>query len=301
MQLTCQNWSRDLPSPKRNKKPRRWTRRVRDVCLRATDREAAATQLAAALPKAAEPVQARILKTLADVGGETSLGAVAAAARSDSESLRDAAFQVLGQWKSVDAAPVLIDLQTSGSDERLKSRAIRAYIRIARQFDMSAEHRAEMCRTVLEAAARDADKRLVLEVILRYPSDEMRAIAQEASKIPALRDEAMLVLMGMDSQGIDRAELGKALAQAGHQPVQLEIVKADFGAGQQVKDVTATLRQYAKNYRIIFLPNGSYNETFGGDPAPGTPKQLKIKYRIDGKDGEVSLNENAPVVLPLPK
>lgn len=274
---------------------------LRDVCLRATDREAAATQLAAALPKAAGPVQARILKSLADVGGAASLAAVAAAARSDNESLRDAAFQVLGQWKSIDAAPVLIDLQTSGSDERLKSRAIRAYIRIARQFDMPAERRAEMCRTALDAAERDADKRLVLEVVLRYPSDEMRAIAQDAAKIAALRDEAMLVLMGLDSQGIDRAELGKALAQAGHQPVQLEIVKAEFGAGQQVKDVTATLRQYAKNYRIIFLPNGSYNETFGGDPAPGTPKQLKIKYRIDGKDGEVSLNENAPVVLPLPK
>jgi hypothetical protein len=30
-------------------------------------------------------------------------------------------------------------------------------------------------------------------------------------------------------------------------------------------------------------------------------KQLKVKYRIDGKDGEVSLSENAMVVLPMPK
>ena len=174
---------------------------------------------------------------------------------------------MLGQWNSVDAAPVLLDLHNAVSDERLKARAIRAYIRIARQFDMPADRRAAMCRTALETADRDEDKRLVLEVLLRYPSDEMQAIALEAAKVPALKDEAMLVVMGMASKGINRAELGKALAQAGHQPVQLEIIKAEYGAGDKTKDVTAILRQYAKNYRIIFLPSASYNESFGGDPA----------------------------------
>ena len=78
------------------------------------------------------------------------------------------------------------------------------------------------------------------------------------------------MVMGMASKDIDRAELGKALAQAGHKPVKLEIIKAEFGAGAQTKDVTAILRRYAKSYRIIFLPSASYNESFGGDPAPGS-------------------------------
>ncbi len=98
---------------------------------------------------------------------------------------------------------------------------------------MPADRRAAMCRTALETADRDADKRLVLEVLLRYPSDEMQAIALEAAKVPALKDEAMLVVMGMASKGINRAELGKALAQAGQQPVKLEIIKAEYGAGEQ--------------------------------------------------------------------
>ena len=235
------------------------------------------------------------------LAGQTSLEAVATAARSSDEELRDAAFRVLGEWKSVDVAPVLLDLHKAVGDERLKGRAIRAYIRIARQFDMPAERRAAMCRTALETASRDVDKRLVLEVLLRYPSDEMQAIALEVAKVPAMKDEATLVVMGLASKGINRAELGKALAQAGHQPVQLEIVKAEYGAGEQTKDVTAVLRQYAKNFRLIFLPSASYNESFGGDPAAGIVKQLKIKYRIDGKEGEVSLSENAIIVLPMPK
>jgi hypothetical protein len=158
-----------------------------------------------------------------------------------------------------------------------------------------------MCRTALRTADRDEDKRLVLEVLLRYPSEEMEPIALEAAEVPALKEEASLVLMGMASKGINRAELGKALAQAGHKPVELEILKAEYGAGAKIKDVTAILRKYAKNYRIIFLPSANYNASLGGDPAPGIVKQLKIRYRIDGKEGEVSLNENATIVLPIPK
>ncbi len=272
-----------------------------EVGLRSEDREAATALIAAALPTAAGPVKTRILETLNVVGGATSLETVAAAARSNDRELRDAAFRVLGQWKSADAAPVLLELHNTVNDTRLKIRAIRAYIRIARQFDMPAESRAAMCRTALKIADRDADKRLVLEVLLRYPSEAMQAIAQEAAKVPALKEQALLVVMGMASKGINRAELGKALARAGQTPVKLEIVKAEYGAGKKIKDVTAVLRKYAKNYRIIFLPGKSYNQSLGGDPTPGIAKRLKIKYRINGKDGEVSLNENAMLVLPLPK
>lgn len=89
--------------------------------------------------------------------------------------------------------------------------------------------------------------------------------------------------------------------QAGHTPVKLEIIKAGYGAGAKTKDVTAILRKYARSYRIIFLPSASYNESFGGDPASGIVKQLMIQYRINGKEGKVSLNENATIVLPIPK
>ena len=113
--------------------------------------------------------------------------------------------------------------------------------------------------------------------------------------------KAQLVLMGLASKGISRAELGKALAQAGHKPVEVEIVQAEYGAGDKTKDVTAMLRKYTKKYRIIFLPGANYNESFGGDPAPNIAKQLKIRYRINGKEGEVSLGENAMIVLPMPE
>ena len=50
--------------------------------------------------------------------------------------------------------------------------------------------------------------------------------------------------------------------------MKLEILKAEYGMGAETKDVTAILRRYARNYRVIFLPSANYNEAFGGDPAP---------------------------------
>ena len=114
---------------------------------------------------------------------------------------RDAAYRALGEWGSADAAPVLFELHEGVTDENLKSRAIKAYIRIARQFDMPPAERVAMCRKVLEAAQRDADKRLVLEVLLRYPTDEMQAIAVEATKFPGLKDEASLGIAGDGQRG----------------------------------------------------------------------------------------------------
>ncbi len=73
-----------------------------------------------------------------------------------------------------------------------------------------------MCRTALEIARRPDDKRLVLEILLRYPSQEMLALALEAAKSPELKDEAARVAIGIEhSQGGDSAALRKALAQEG--------------------------------------------------------------------------------------
>ena len=235
------------------------------------------------------------MEALGGLGGPKSLAAVADAAMQSDDTIRDTAFRLLGQWMSVDAAK-------SVQDPKYRVRAVRGYIRLARQFVMPQADREAMCRTALAIAQRPDDKRLVLEILLRYPSPAMLALAEEAAKVPELQDEAASVAMGIGrSRGGDSAELRKALAQAGHRAVKLEIIKAEYGDGPRTKDVTAILRRHSRNTRVIFLPSSSFNESFGGDPAPGAVKQLKVHYRVNGKGGEVTLTENATVVLPMPR
>jgi hypothetical protein len=83
--------------------------------------------------------------------------------------------------------------------------------------------------------------------------------------------------------------------------MKVEIVKAVYGAGENQKDVTAVLQKEAGDLPLIVLASGSYNESFDGDPVPGSVKQLKIQYRINDKPGEASFAENALIILPMPK
>lgn len=163
---------------------------VREASVRMPDREACATKLAAALEKAPAEAKGMLLDVIGEVGGTKALETLAAAARSDEESLEDAATRLLGKWMTVDAAPVLLSLATAEPGGRFKTRALRGYIRIARQFVLSDGERAEMCRQVLAAAREEADRKAVLEILVRYPSGATLAVAEEAAKLPGLEAEA---------------------------------------------------------------------------------------------------------------
>jgi hypothetical protein len=61
------------------------------------------------------------------------------------------------------------------------------------------------------------------------------------------------------------------------------------------------LLRHARGFPLIVLPQSGYNAAFGGDPVPGVVKQLKVQYRINGKEGEATFAENAAILLPMPK
>jgi HEAT repeat protein len=275
---------------------------LRAACERMPDREACAEKLAAAIASAPMPVQCRLLKILSVVGGAKALQAVGAAAQAADPELKDAGSQLLGEWMTVDAAPVLLDLAKNSTDAKYQTRALRGYIRLARQFAMPKEQRCEMCRLALANAKRDAEKKLVLTILARYPSLEMLKLAVETARTPSLKaDAARTSLVIAQKIGGHSADVEKLLAQVGHDPVKVEILKAEYGANGQSKDVTGMLRKQVRGFSLILLPSTDYNSSFGGDPAPGTPKQLKIRYRLNGKEGEVSFPESVSILLPVPK
>ena len=255
-----------------------------------------------AMSSAAAPVKGRFLEILARIGGGGALQTLGAAVKDADPQIQDTASRLLGEWMDVDAGPVLLDLAKNAADDKYKTRALRGYIRLVRQFDMPDDQRAEMCRAALDAAQRTAEKKLVLEVIGRYPNAAMLSLALDAARNPELKNEAMAVAMIVaEKTGARSAELQKLLSEMGQGTVEIEIVKAEYGAGTNVKDVTTILRKHVRNFPVVILPSPSYNATFGGDPAPGVVKQLKVQYRMAGKPGEVSLTENATIMLPVPK
>ena len=273
---------------------------LRAASVRMPDREACAEKLAAAMSQAPESAKATMLQILSSMGGTRSLQAVGAAAKKSTPELQDAASQMLGEWMTVDAAPVLLDLAKSSTEAKYQIRALRGYIRLARQFTMSDEDRVAMCRAAMQTATRDAERKLVLEVLERYPSIDMLKLAVDTAKTASLKNDASATALAIAREISGNGDVQKLLTQIGQEPVKVEILKAEYGANGQFKDVTAIVQQQTRDLPLIVLPSANYNASFGGDPVPSVQKQLKIQYKINGKTGEATFAENAAIVLPMP-
>lgn len=270
--------------------------------LRMPDREACAARLAGALGTAPVAVQVKLLEILGGVGGTKALQTVATAARSDSDELRDASSRLLGEWMTADAAPVLLDLTKTAPGEKYQNRAMRGYIRIARQFDLPLDQRLEMCRKAWEAARQPAEQKMVLDVLRRYPAPSGLDMAVTAAGSEGVKAEARQAAASIAQKlGELPAEAWKKLEGLGLVKRKLEIQKAEYGSGERKKDVTETLRKHAGSTTVIVLPDPSFNKVFAGDPAPGAAKQLVIRYLLDGKPAEVTVAEDQPIELVEPK
>jgi hypothetical protein len=130
-----------------------------------------------------------LLKVLRVVGGDAALEIVAAAATDGSPELQDAATRELGQWMSPDAAPYLYRI--ASSNPRYKTRALRGYLRIARQLNLPSDERLAMCRKALAIAERAEERELALDVMKRCPSAEAVELASSLLDDDELRDRAV--------------------------------------------------------------------------------------------------------------
>ncbi|HND56357.1 MAG TPA: HEAT repeat domain-containing protein, partial [Pirellulaceae bacterium] len=124
---------------------------LKTASVRMADREAVAGELAKAMNGASTATKVALLPIVAAVGGTKSLQTVGAAAKSDDDELQDASTRLLGEWPTIDAAPVLLDLAKTAPGQKYQVRAMRGYLRIARQFVMPEADRIEMCNNVLAA------------------------------------------------------------------------------------------------------------------------------------------------------
>jgi HEAT repeat protein len=275
---------------------------LKAASIRMPDREACATRLAGALAGAPVATQVKVLEILGGVGGTKALETIASSARSDDEELKDASSRLLGEWMTADAAPVLLDLTTAAKGEKYQNRAMRGYIRIARQFDLPLEQRLEMCRKAWGAARQPAEQKMVLDVLRRYPAPAGLDMAVTAHGTEGVKAEARQAAASIAQKlGELPAEGWAKLSALGLKRSKVEIQKAEYGAEGRKKDVTDVVRKHTGSTVVIVLPDPSFNKVFAGDPAPGAPKQLVIRYLIDGRPGEVIVNEDQAIELVEPK
>ncbi len=75
----------------------------------------------------------------------------------------------------------------------------------------------------------------------------------------------------------------------------LYIVSAIYGVSGQEIDVTARLKDLISDGVLDITVD---NKTMGSDPAPNKPKQLRVRWLVDGVEDASLFNEQTHVVLP---
>ena len=160
------------------------------ACLRMPDRDACAGVFLDSMPKASIASKRFLIELLGSVGGARALEGVSAAAEDADQDLQDAATQVLGEWMSAEAAPVLLHLAETLHNDKFKTRALRGYIRILRQMNLPGDEKLAMCEAAFGAARRDEERRLVLAALGRIPSAKAISMIVPHLANPALAEDA---------------------------------------------------------------------------------------------------------------
>ncbi len=188
---------------------------LKAAAIRMPDREACATQIASHVDRVPIATKIALLEILGAVGGTKSLQTVAAAGKSTDPQLKDVSSRLLGDWMTIDAAPELLELAKTGPADKFQIRSVRGYIRIARQFAMDEKERMVMCKNAFEIAKQPADRKLVLELLARYPNIETLKLAVQATQVPELKEDATQTALAIAKKLTGKPEVNEILTKAG--------------------------------------------------------------------------------------
>jgi HEAT repeat protein len=209
---------------------------LRAACVRMPDREATAEKLIAAIEKAPTPVKVKLLQVLGEVAGTKAVAAVGAAAKQGSPEIQDAATKLLGAWMTPDAAPALLEVAKANGQHSV--RALRGYLRIARQFQVPLEQRIAMCGEAIQIAQRPDEKKIALNTLSLYPTPEGLALAVKCLGDASLKKEAAqaAVVIGekaAKANGAAVAEAMKKVVEANVSPELTENAQAVLEQAQK--------------------------------------------------------------------
>ena len=176
------------------------------ACYRMPDRDATAAKLGEYLDKGKDVVP-YVMEELRVLGGKKALEIVAVAANSDDDLLQDYATRELGAWLDTSVAETLLELAKKEGDSKYGIRAIRGYIRLARQFSMPDEEHAKICQTALKIASRAPEKKLVFDALRRNSNLASLAVAVEAAQDADVKQQATQAALAIAEQisGHDQA------------------------------------------------------------------------------------------------
>jgi HEAT repeat protein len=185
--------------------------------------------LCVALSQSRAEVKPVLLRTLRVAGGPAALEAVRCAAIDGDKAVQAAAIRVISEWKTADAAPVLLERAANAVDRVDKLVSLRGYMGMASKNELPAQARIAICRQAAPLITRAEEKRLLLGTLREIADAESLGLALAYVDDQDVKEEAIAAVLGMTEKpvrpqqsGAARAALEKVAHAAADKP---EVVK----------------------------------------------------------------------------
>jgi HEAT repeat protein len=182
------------------------------VCAKAGYPDACAEKIAGRLTQSQPSLKAALLRVLGAFGSARALQAAREAIGDTDREVKAAAFEVLCEWKTPDAAPDLLKLARALSNPADRLRCLRGILRIAGDPDVPADRRLSLCKEAAGLVQRDEEKKLLLGALGGIASPEALALVMPYLDNAATKEEASAAVLGIAEKLVDGPDAAQAIA-----------------------------------------------------------------------------------------
>lgn len=147
------------------------------VCTKTDNPQSNAGKLTSLLGRASPGQKSVLLQVLSIIGGPDALDAVRKAINDTNSQVRTAAIRSLCGWKTADAAPDLLKLAKTSTAPAQKTAALRGYISLVRDENLSTAEKLAICKQAADLIQRNQETKLLLGVLGNVPSLEALSMA----------------------------------------------------------------------------------------------------------------------------
>ncbi|MEI7947134.1 MAG: family 16 glycoside hydrolase [bacterium] len=207
------------------------------LCKRQADLGGCTDKLAVGLASAQPAQKCALLRILRSVGEAKALNAIRAAMSDASKEVQDEATRLVCDWSTVEAAPDLLVLARNSSNATYRVLALRGYLRVSGDKNVTDGQRLAMCKDVVTLAQRDDEKKALLSVLASAGDAESLLLAAAYLDQAAIKEEACLAAVAIAERLLkDKPEAVR--------PVMEKVLKAS-----QDKKLTARAKNVLKEIK----------------------------------------------------
>ena len=183
---------------------------VKTLCGKFENKQACAERLLAVLPQANTESKCALLRLLRVSGGADALQAVRAATKDTNPQTQETAIRTLCEWPTADAAPDLLDMAKTSSEPSRKIGALRGYINLVRDQNLSTKNKIAMSREAAALVQRDEEKKQLLGVLGKVSAIESLSLAMAHLNNSAIKDEVCIAVVAI-CENIVKQNPGKVI------------------------------------------------------------------------------------------